>query len=337
MKSYWFLLLFLLLLSTVAPNFPRASCEELYQAISCHDDHLNDASDAFPNDYLPFVIPLPISGNERITIAPIITCTCYDNGTWIPNYHPCKSAQTILVDNNWHDGNANYTYIFEDWIDYDWNDIVVNLYGSISYGIFSDLFLAFREAAWKNPFGLQISVEGMHIKIDWNSTDFPSTHSLFLADGETVEVNLLAESNPGDKAFVRFLLPPFASFSWQPALPFVGDIVEFDASASYDHDKEIAAYSWVFGDGTSANTDKKTITHSFLSSGNYSVRLTVIDTDGLTDTVSKSIRIRAAIGGKTSSLDGSLITAWEKVNISLIVALVVIATLIQRKRNNRIT
>ncbi len=320
-------------MSAVALSFPNAFCEEPYQVSSCHDDHLNDASDAFPNDYVPFVIPIPINSGSSITIAPVITCTCYDNGTWIPNHHPCKSAQTILVDSDWHDGNANYTYIFEDWIDYDWNDIVVNVYGSVFYGISSDLSLTFREAAWENPFSLQISLEGLHIKIEWNSTDFPSTHSLFLADGETVEVNLLAESNPGDKASVRFLLPPFASFSWQPTLPFVSDVVEFDASASFDHDKEIATYSWVFGDGSSVDTDRETIMHGFLSPGNYSVRLTVIDTDRLTDTISKSIRIRAAIGGKTASLDDSLITMWEKADISLLLALLVIATLIQRKRD----
>jgi len=317
----------------MSSSFPFAFCEEsTYQVQdnSHHDDHLNDPSDAFPNDYTPFIIP--VESGKQITVAPVMTCTSFENDTWYPHHHPCKMAQTILVDDDWNDGNANYTYIFEDWDDYDWNDIILNLYASATEGVFSDMFLAFREAAWKNPFSLEITAEGTWIEIRWNSTDYPDIHSLIVNEGETAEVDLFAESNQSDKAFVRFLIPPFASFSWQPVQPFAGKIVVFDASASYDPDKEIETYSWTFSDDTTINTDRKAITHRFMSPGLYSVNLSVVDSDGLIDTTSKSIKVIAIIGGKTISLGTTLITIWKNANILLIIAFVAAVTLIRRKK-----
>ena len=179
MKSYLWFSLLLILLMISASSFLIVYSEDG----SHHDDHLNDESDDFPNDYMPFVIP--VESGKQITVAPVTTCTVLENDTWNPHHHPCKMAQTFLVDNDWSDGNANYTYIFEDWTDYDWNDIVVNFYASTSDGIFSDLFLAFREAGWKNPFSLEITAGGTWIKIEWNSTDYPNMDSLLVGEGKT--------------------------------------------------------------------------------------------------------------------------------------------------------
>lgn len=329
-KSHSVFYLFLLLLTFISVSFPIAfSKARVYQDNSHHNDHLNDASDGFPNDYTPLVIP--IENGKWITVAPVITCTIIENGTCYPYYYPCKMAQTILVDDDWSDGSTNYTYIFEDWNDYDWNDIIVNFYTSIFDGISSDMFLAFREAAWKNPFTLEITAEGTWMKIEWNSTDYPDMHSLTIGKGETVEIDIFVESNLNDEAFVRFMIPPFASFSWYPQQLFAGENVVFDASASYDPDKEIETYSWVFGDGSFVDTDNQTIIHSFTSPGTYVVNLTVIDSDGLTDVVSKRIEVLAIIGGKTSSLGTSFITIWRNANMLLTIVFGAMITLARRK------
>ncbi len=333
MKSYYSVSLFLLLLIIISSSFPFAFCEESayqVQENSHHDDHLNDPSDDYPNDYAPLIIP--IESGKQITVAPVITCTSFENETWYPHHYPCKMAQTILFDNDWNDGDANRTYIFEDWVDYDWNDVIVNLYASVSDGIFSDMLLAFREAAWKNPFSLEITAEGTWIEIRWNSTDYPNIHSLIVDEGETAEVNLFAESNSSDRAFVRFLIPPFASFSWYPLQPLIGQTVVFDASASYDLDKEIETYSWSFSDGVSLDTNNQTITHRFMLNGTYNVNLTIIDTDGMIDVVSKRIKISALIGGETVSLDNTLLNIWRNANILLTIAFVATVTLLRRKK-----
>jgi len=333
MERYLWLFLFLLLLITMTSSLQSVHCEKQAsqsQDNSRHDDHLNDESDGFLYDYVPIIIP--VDSNMRIGVAPVITCTAHESDTWNPHYHSCKLAQTILIDNDWNDGDANYTYIFEDWTDYDWNDVIMSHYVSVSDGIFSDLLITFREADWKNPFSLEIATEGTWIKIEWNSTDYPSWHSLMVDEGETVKLDLFAESNLNDKATVRFLIPPFPSFSWQPAQPLVGETVVFDASASYDIDKEIETYSWIFGDDTSADTANQTIVHRFMSLGNYSVSLTVIDSDGMMNVVSQHIQVLAVIGGRTTALNDTLMTIWENVRLFLLIAFVAFTTLMRRNK-----
>jgi hypothetical protein len=84
---------------------------------------------------------------------------------------------------------------------------------------------------------------------------------------------------------------PSASFTFSPLAPQEGDSVVFDASTSFDHDqnngvnKGIARYIWEFGDGTSDNTVYPGDIHRFTQVfgfnfyGNFSVRLTVVDSD----------------------------------------------------------
>ena len=329
MKGYRWLTSFLLLLMVVLLPSPAVFGQAGVQGNSYHIDHLNDDSDVFPNDYKPFTIP--IDARRQITVAPVISCTFDENGTWHPHYHPCKLAQTLLTDDNWSDGNANYTYIFEDWVDYDWNDIIVTLYASTTLGVFSNMFLSFREAAWKNPFGVEITAQGTWIEIEWNSTDYTGVQRLTVSEGETIEVALFTESTPSDKAFIRFMIPPMADFWWQPAQPLAGETVEFDASASHDFEGNIMIYSWFFGDGTSENRSSPTVNHIFSSSGTLAVRLLVTDSDGLIGEALKSIRVLGVIGGETAPVDSTLIIIWRNVNIFLTIAFATLAILLRRK------
>jgi len=58
---------------------------------------------------------------------------------------------------------------------------------------------------------------------------------------------------------------------------------------SLDHDGEIVNRTWNFGDGSYAY--EKNTSHIFDAPGNYTVKLTVIDNDGLTNTTSKEILV----------------------------------------------
>jgi len=90
--------------------------------------------------------------------------------------------------------------------------------------------------------------------------------------------------------------PPTASFTYAPPTPRVNDSVTFDASASEPgfngtHDAPIANYTWDFNDTTIVTvTDPKT-THKFTQEGNYTVTLTVKDTQGWWSTTSKTIEV----------------------------------------------
>ncbi|MEW6062998.1 MAG: PKD domain-containing protein [Nanoarchaeota archaeon] len=69
----------------------------------------------------------------------------------------------------------------------------------------------------------------------------------------------------------------------------INDLVNFDASASYDIDGTIISYVWDFGNGNSAAGI--TASHSYASPGTYTVTLTVMDNDGLTDTDTAAVNI----------------------------------------------
>ncbi len=75
-----------------------------------------------------------------------------------------------------------------------------------------------------------------------------------------------------------------------PENPSIKDLVEFNASESYDLDGNIVNYLWDFGDGSTASGQK--VTHTYSSPGTYTVTLTVTDNDGLTSSISKQITVK---------------------------------------------
>jgi len=66
---------------------------------------------------------------------------------------------------------------------------------------------------------------------------------------------------------------------------YVNTLISFDASNSSDPDgDDIVSYIWNFGDGTNGNG--VTVDHSYNLSGNYTVELTISDSQGKTSTIS---------------------------------------------------
>ncbi|PDH40404.1 MAG: serine protease [OM182 bacterium MED-G24] len=83
--------------------------------------------------------------------------------------------------------------------------------------------------------------------------------------------------------------PPSASFSFTPTTGPSPLIVDFDASGSRDNDGSIADFTWDFSDGNSASG--ATTQHSFKDSGTFTVRLTVTDNDGATNSTTQNITV----------------------------------------------
>jgi parallel beta-helix repeat protein len=78
--------------------------------------------------------------------------------------------------------------------------------------------------------------------------------------------------------------PPVAN-AGGPYTGYINVSISFDASDSYDPDEdEIVSYVWDFGDGT--NGTGITIEHTYNFTGNYTVTLTVTDSQGKTATIS---------------------------------------------------
>lgn len=84
--------------------------------------------------------------------------------------------------------------------------------------------------------------------------------------------------------------PPVASFTYSPPSPvYVGEIITFYASGSYDPDGSIVSWAWNFGDATFGSG--KTVSHSYSGAGKYTVTLTVTDNYDATDTDTATITV----------------------------------------------
>lgn len=94
--------------------------------------------------------------------------------------------------------------------------------------------------------------------------------------------------------------PPVAGFAYTCA----GTDCSFDGTLSSD-DAGVLAYAWEFGDGSVSLLAAPT--HTYSSPGNYTVTLSITDTESLTDSVSASIRIKNrgnTSGSTTGDADG---------------------------------
>jgi len=84
---------------------------------------------------------------------------------------------------------------------------------------------------------------------------------------------------------------PSARITFHPQSPLIDETVTFNASASAPNGGSIASCVWSFGDaqtGTGMITD-----HSYTDAGYFTVTLMVLDSEGLNDTVSLTLRVYA--------------------------------------------
>ena len=87
--------------------------------------------------------------------------------------------------------------------------------------------------------------------------------------------------------------PPVAS-AGGPYAGAANIAINFTGAASLDPDGSVVSYLWSFGDGTTATG--VTAVHSYATAGTYTVRLTVTDNDGLTNSASTTAQITDGTG-----------------------------------------
>jgi len=83
---------------------------------------------------------------------------------------------------------------------------------------------------------------------------------------------------------------PIAGFSYLPSEPLVDQTINFDAAASDPVGGTITSYTWKFGDGQTGTG--RTTTHSYLTTGTFTVNLTVTDSEGLTNSTTKTVTVK---------------------------------------------
>ena len=119
------------------------------------------------------------------------------------------------------------------------------------------------------------------------------THIYKTRGNYTVTLTVIDDEGSENKteATITIIDYPTADFNYLPTYPLAGETATFNASTSAPNGGTIVSYFWDFGDGTTANVTSAIITHTYLSFGNYTVTLTVKDSEGLTNSCSKVIRI----------------------------------------------
>ncbi len=85
---------------------------------------------------------------------------------------------------------------------------------------------------------------------------------------------------------------PVADFTYQPDNPQVNEEVRF-LDNSTERRGDIISWEWDFGDGTVS--EEQDPTHLFQEEGEYSVTLTVIDEDGESDTITKTVTVEGEV------------------------------------------
>ncbi len=118
-----------------------------------------------------------------------------------------------------------------------------------------------------------------------DACDANGTESVFGATGLDNDGDLLDDAADADCVANQ---PPVADANG-PYSGTVGVAVQFDGTGSSDADGTIVAYDWDFGDGTTGTG--ATPSHAYMTSGSFSVTLTVTDDAGDTgiDTTSATI------------------------------------------------
>ncbi len=112
----------------------------------------------------------------------------------------------------------------------------------------------------------------------------PTQQTVSLKAGQTIRVSFGIAQRA-----LTIKFSPTANFSFTPEQPTVGQTVRFDSSSSFDPDGRIVKYEWTFGDGSQAGG--KIVEHTFASSGQFQVTLTVTDNDGNTGDKTKTVKV----------------------------------------------
>jgi PKD repeat protein len=139
----------------------------------------------------------------------------------------------------------------------------------------------------------------------WKYTEMTLRKSVWISNiprqenGVYVEFFVEALDNAGNTAetdifgYTVIIIPnfaPIAEFSELASVIYTGEVIDLDASASYDSDGYIVSYSWDFGDGITGLG--VTVSHSYVDDGEYVVILRVVDDDGAVGSKIKFITVK---------------------------------------------
>ncbi len=147
------------------------------------------------------------------------------------------------------------------------------------------------------------TIRGMEIKKwEWEFGDDETaegeivTHIYKEGGTYTVKLSVTDSDNATDETMKEIWIrpgnPPRAVIDCPSGVLPANESIKFDGSNSSDNGY-IKSYEWEFGDGT--NGSGKKTTHEYSEEGNYTIVLTVVDDNNITDETEVEIEIRRGI------------------------------------------
>ena len=115
----------------------------------------------------------------------------------------------------------------------------------------------------------------------------------------------------------RYTVPSGGTTNAPPTANFSSSCTNLACSftdASADADGSVTAWSWNFGDATTAAV--QTPSHTYASAGTYTVSLTVTDNLGATNTTTRSVTVSAPASGITLSTRGYKVRGSARVDLT---------------------
>jgi PKD repeat protein len=119
----------------------------------------------------------------------------------------------------------------------------------------------------------------------------PSTNTATISitiNGQTVPVA------PGQTTSSPFAIFTVSVVNPQGEVFAAGAVLKFDGKASFSTTGVITSYVWNFGDGTIDTSNVAKLTHTYATSGMYTVTLTITDKAGNTNSQSQTINVLPA-------------------------------------------
>ncbi len=151
-----------------------------------------------------------------------------------------------------------------------------------------------RDGNWEIYYERMLT-SGITLIDDYRITDTPGDSITPSITAENGTVFIAWAEEEGGEYYIYYNIfeqpentPPIANFTYTPEMPAIGEDISFISNCQ--DDGSIVNYTWDFGDGNKGYG--VSVTHAYMTGGNYIVNLTVTDEYGLRGSIEKSVAVR---------------------------------------------
>jgi len=138
--------------------------------------------------------------------------------------------------------------------------------------------------------GLLINSEAT-LSFSWNTAGVPLGYHTIKANATTVQGEADTTNNENIDDQIWIVKIPMCNFVYSPVPAIENMTTTFDASSSKPEGGEILWYNWTFGDTQTENMTTPTVDHTYSDHDIYIVTLTIVDSEGQTNTTSTPVEV----------------------------------------------